>query len=220
MIDCAQVTVSDPQKRAISVDVARLSVSARTRQRLNQFFKTKAFSKTELAKACGKEPSWVSAFLHPSSDRSSNPTIHLDDLDNVASYFRISIGELLGAAKPGELSGDEQRVVYAFRALPPTVQDHFLGLIELASLAPRQMAQQRLHTESKRDIRTEPQPFALRGGSHGRPVSPDPAVALRETQAFLTDVAHQLGDAAAGTIPDRQISSARPDETQTGRLAD
>lgn len=201
--------------------MARLSVSARTRQRLNQFFKTKAFSKTELAKACGKEPSWVSAFLHPSSDRSSNPTIHLDDLDNVASYFRISIGELLGAAKQGELSGDEQRMVYAFRALPPTVQDHFLGLIELASLAPRQLAQQRLHTESKRDIRTEPQPIALRGGSHhGRPVSSDPAVALRETQDFLTDIALQLGHAAAGTIPDRQISSARPDETQTGRLAD
>jgi hypothetical protein len=181
---------------------------------------SKAFSKTGLCNYCDKKPSWISAFLHPKPERSINPTIHLDDLDNIAAYFRISIGELLGAEKPGELSGDEQRLLHAFKALSAAHQNHFLAVLELASLAPRQIAQRALLTTPRRDIRTPSQPYASLGGSHGRPVSPDPAIALKETQAFLNDIIIDLSGAAAGQIPDRQIPGARPDQPQAGHVAE
>jgi hypothetical protein len=63
--------------------------------------------------------------------------IKLDHLDELAGYFRLSIGELLGVSKPGELSGDEQRVVHAFRVLPPNLQDDILGILEGLSIGAR-----------------------------------------------------------------------------------
>ena len=111
-------------------------MTQRTRQKLFDLFRNPAVSKSGLASYCRKPPSWLSGFLHPGK-RSARPSFHLDDLDDIAGYFRISIGELLGAAKPGELTGDEQRMVHAFRVLPHAMQDHFLAILEAASIGAR-----------------------------------------------------------------------------------
>lgn len=63
--------------------------------------------------------------------------IKLDHLDELASFFRLSIGELLGAAKPGELSGDEQRLVHAFRVLPEALKLHVLAVLDQLSVSVR-----------------------------------------------------------------------------------
>jgi len=73
----------------------------------------------------------LSYFLNNQSGRRG---VHLDDLDDITDYFGITIGELFDTPIR-ELSGDEQRLVYAFRALPPVTQAHFLGVIEPASVA-------------------------------------------------------------------------------------
>ena len=62
----------------------------------------------------------------------SNP-ITLDDLDDIADYFNISIAELF-EVKSKDLAGTEQRLVLGFRALPKPTQEHFLAILEAASI--------------------------------------------------------------------------------------
>jgi hypothetical protein len=59
--------------------------------------------------------------------------VNLDDLDDITDYFGVTIGELFDVPVRG-LSADEQRLVLAFRALPPATQDHVLGVVEPLSV--------------------------------------------------------------------------------------
>lgn len=181
--------------------VPRLTVTQRTRHQLNRLLKMPGYSKTDLANHCGKPGSWLSAFLHPDPKRSANPSFHLDELDDIAEYFRISLGELLGAPKAGDLTGDEARLLLAFRAVPPAVQDHFLALIETASIAPR--AQKGLPSRRKADVNS-----VLAAGDHARslPDAHDELARLRAAiQRALVDLGTAaLGTAAASTGHDRQ----------------
>jgi len=105
------------------------SASERLRVKLRGLLRERGTA-AHLARYAGKPPSLISMFL-----TGARPTaIHLDDLDDLSAYFRLSIGELLGAAKPGELSGDEQRLVHAFRVLPTAARDHFLAVLEQMSV--------------------------------------------------------------------------------------
>jgi transcriptional regulator with XRE-family HTH domain len=115
----------------VRMDVPPRTVNMRLRQRLHELLRQKHFSKSGLAAYCDQPPSWVSGILHQGRG------VRLDDLDGIAAYFRLSIGELLGVSKPGELSGDEQRVVHAFRVLPPNLQDDILGILEGLSIGAR-----------------------------------------------------------------------------------
>lgn len=102
-------------------------------------FRRPEFSKKGLADYCGQEQPWLSNFLHPNPKRNKdlNPSFHLDELDDIAGYFHISLGELLGVPKPAELTGDESRLLLAFRALAVPMQSAVLALIEQAALASR-----------------------------------------------------------------------------------
>lgn len=110
-----------------------LSAYQRFQRTLHALFrKPSPFSKGGLARYCGKQsPSWVSNLLNP---RSKDPQLTLDDLTNIAGYFRISVDELLGVPKRSELTGDEARVLFGFRALPDVTRTHFLAIVEAASL--------------------------------------------------------------------------------------
>lgn len=206
--------------RVINMHVPRLTVSQRTRHTLNRLLKTPGYSKTALAAYCQKPASWLSAFLHPNPNRSGNPSFHLDELDDVASYFRISLGELLGAPQAGDLTGDESRLLLAFRELPPADQDRFLGLVEKVSLIPRSALQRSLPSRRKVGITGEPtQAEPTTGVEHGPPV-PDAAVELARVHAAIhqalvilgTAVADpafiELGTAAAGAPDDRSHAAA------------
>jgi len=59
--------------------------------------------------------------------------VNLDDLDDITDYFGVTIGELFDVPARG-LSADEQRLVLAFRALPPATQEHVLGVVEPLSV--------------------------------------------------------------------------------------
>lgn len=107
------------------------TVNDRLRQRLHDLLRTKTFSKSGLADYCKKPASWVSGFLHQGRG------IRLDDLDEIAAYFQLSIGELLGVSKPGELNGDEQRAVHALRTLSPALRAHVLAVMEGLSVSVR-----------------------------------------------------------------------------------
>ena len=148
--------------------------------------------KAALASYCGKESaSWVSNLL---AKRSTDPRINLDDLWNIAGFFRVSVNELLGAPRTNELSGDEHRLFAAFRVLPSTYQDHFLALMESAALGVqirKQNVQPRLGTtvESGHDV-----------------APPGSAEAdLHALRSYLTRIVVDLGAASAGEIPDSAV---------------
>lgn len=82
-------------------------------------------------------PQDLSYFLNPTSNK-GRKGIQLDDLDDLAAATGLSIGELLSVTKKEELSAEEQRTVLAFRVLPPTLQEHFLAVIEQMSVGVRQ----------------------------------------------------------------------------------
>lgn len=109
----------------------RVTPYGRFRQKLAELLRTRG-SKHALAHYCDRSDSWVSNLLVP---RSEEPRPSIDDLDNIARFFDISLGELLGAAKFGELSGREQRMIHALRNLPEPLQLHAVALVEAASLA-------------------------------------------------------------------------------------
>jgi hypothetical protein len=93
----------------------------------------------------------ISYFLNRTTGRRG---ITFDDLDDLSGFFRLSIGELLGDRKPSELSGDEQRLLQAFRVLVPSMQEHVVMLVEHLSLAPRVDRQRlTLHPSEGADIK-------------------------------------------------------------------
>ncbi len=107
-----------------------LTIEARFLAKLRELLRPRGAA-TRLADAIGRSTSWISMI--------TTETRHADvnDMDAIARYFRLSLAEMTGVARPGELSGDEQRMVYAFRALPAQVKEHFLALITAASVTAR-----------------------------------------------------------------------------------
>jgi transcriptional regulator with XRE-family HTH domain len=67
-------------------------------------------------------------------NRRRGKPLGLDALDDLAAYFNVSVGELVDEAYEPELSGQEQRLLRAWRAMPPALQHHFLALVEPAAL--------------------------------------------------------------------------------------
>lgn len=185
-----------------------VTVSQRVRRKLFDLFREPQFSKTKLADYCKKDLPWLSNFLHPNAKRTLRPSFHLDELDDIAGYFRISLGELLGAPKPGELSGDEARLLLAFRVVAPAMQDHVLRILEHLSLAPRILHTRPLHLPEELG-----QNAGTEASSHGRPLSSPDAETLINKAMVL------LGQAAALTRPDRPLPSTRPAESETGKMA-
>ena len=114
------------------------TVSQRLRAKLKRLLRERGYgSASELARYSHSKggarisPQEVTYFLQETPGRIG---IKLDDLGDLAGFLRVSIGELLGDTRLGDLTGDEQRVIYAFRVLPPATQEHFLALIEAAAL--------------------------------------------------------------------------------------
>jgi hypothetical protein len=62
----------------------------------------------------------------------------IDDLDDIAAFFNLTVGELLGDTRLGDLSAEEQRLVNAFRELPSKQQTNVVDLIEFMGLAARE----------------------------------------------------------------------------------
>lgn len=89
-------------------------------------------SKHALARYCRRSDSWVSNLLEP---RSEEPRPSIDDLENIARFLNLSIGELLGTPRFGELPSNEQRLILAFRNLTEPLQGHVVGLVEGVSVA-------------------------------------------------------------------------------------
>jgi len=116
------------------------TVSQRLAARLQQWFRAARHgSQARLVAFSKSRPGGTSISAQNLSyflnGRRSNP-ITLDDLDDLAAFFGVSIGELLDD-RSSDLSGDEQRLVWLFRALPPATQRHLLGLLAPAALSPQ-----------------------------------------------------------------------------------
>ena len=127
-------------------------------------------------------PGNLSYFIHKTR---KNP-LSLSDLDDIAAYFRVSIGELFDSPRPAELNGDEQRLVYAFRALPRPTQEHFMALIEASSVA-FSASDKRLLDRLHKGKPLEHNPVSLKDVSHGGavPHSADDLAALRQRASSL-----------------------------------
>jgi hypothetical protein len=76
-------------------------------------------------------PQEISYFLNRTPGRKG---LTLDDLDDVAAFFGLSIGQLFGVDADA-LSPDETRIVTAFRACAPATREHVVGLLEMLSTA-------------------------------------------------------------------------------------
>jgi transcriptional regulator with XRE-family HTH domain len=63
----------------------------------------------------------------------------INDLEDIALYFNLTVGELFAVNKKTELTGPEQRLLLAYNAAPPEAQAAALTLLELTDrgAAPR-----------------------------------------------------------------------------------
>lgn len=107
-----------------------LTIEARFLAKLRELLRPRGTA-SRLARAIGCSPSWVSMVIEEQRHADVN------DMEKVARFFRLSLAEMTGVARPGELNSDEQQMVYAYRALAPQVQEHFLALITAASVTAR-----------------------------------------------------------------------------------
>jgi transcriptional regulator with XRE-family HTH domain len=176
---------------------------------LREAKQTRRDPKKALATYCRKESaSWVSNLL---SKRSANPRIDLEDLWNIAGFFRVTVGELLGAPRAGQMDADEHRLLAAFRVLPDAHQDHFLALLESAALGV-QIRSQTVQPRPARHATAEPAKIRATHApvaSQSHPLSTGAERELIVLRAYLTRLAVDLGTAAAGGIHDDRVVSAR-----------
>jgi hypothetical protein len=182
----------------IREDVPALTAFQRFQRKLIALVRDEGHGvKAKLAGACGKEsPSWVSNLLKP-EHRSKTPMVSLDDIDCIAAYFGISVGQLLGTAKPGDLTGDESRLVQAFQVLPPATQEHFLAVIEAAALG--------AHL-----ARTRPSATSTAQRRHAQPPPPSAATRAPATRALVTEFIDNLISLVSPTEPRGQAPAPDP----------
>lgn len=154
----------------------------------------------------------LSYFLHPESAKGRRG-LALDDLDDLAAYLRISVAELLGDTTLRELSGDEQRVVLAFRVLPAAVQEHFMAVIEQAALGARFASTRR--AQSSRVAAPSRGRHVDSAVSSSLPAS-DAATELASLRQWLLRVSSDLAAIATGAAPDEPLSGAGAHESNSG----
>lgn len=209
----------------------RWSVSTRLRAKLDELLKKDGYgAATALAKFSKDRPggsniqaSEISSFLDPIKYPDRKRPINLDDLDDIAAYFRINVGELFNL-KNKELSGDEERMIWAFRALPDVTQEHFLALLEAASVS-----RQFVTFRKRKDLQfpaesgnTTPLPGGIDAesvASFARPLSAQIAAlatALREYADKLLSLEHAAREHSSSTRTEdhRPTDDGRPDETE------
>lgn len=146
-------------------------------------------SKGKLARYCEKESaSWVSNLLVP---RSKAPQLTIDDLWNMARFFGVSVGQLFGVPKPDELTGAEQQLLVAFRAVSPALQVHLLRVVEGLTIS--------VHLQDRYDsVRS------LAGSGHASGAALSPSIVADNLEAVID----QLTAIAAHTR--RQTPTSRP----------
>ena len=135
MLDPPQVSFTTGERTAIMRavrDAVTVSAYQRFQRKLTRLLEARRridkSPKGSLAAYCGKShQSWVSNLLE---QRAVHPRLELEDLENIADFFGVTISELLRPANPKELSAREQRIVLAFQSLPEPLQDHVLAVVE------------------------------------------------------------------------------------------
>lgn len=200
MLDSLRVSFTSREEGS-TVTLVPTTATERFQRKLEQLLKErKRFDpkpKGSLADYCQRgASSWVSNMLHPI--RATQP--NLQDLENIADFFRISVNELLRPANPKDLSADEQRVVLAFRALPEPTRDHFLALVEAASVG--SLSDKRGQMRKAGKLLTPRLGDPSSAGAALRPVD-DPSAALQAIQGYLRALTLELGAIAAGVVPHR-----------------
>lgn len=200
----------------------RFSVYDRLRFRLQRWLKQEGHgAQAALVRFSQKRPGGsrispqqLSNFLQQAEGRAY--PIQINHLDDIAAFFNKSLGELFDE-HPTELSGAEHRILWAFRALPVEVQEHFLSLVEAASMMPR-IAPGSSVTKTLRQERTLPDnpPSSsvevISGGSasYGFLLSES----LRQ---YLTALSVELQTlSATGEVPHRSLASAGDHQAHTG----
>jgi transcriptional regulator with XRE-family HTH domain len=197
-IDSSGVSFTSREETSTVVGVRRLSATQRFQRNLRWLLeeRKKAGDKSAygtLADVCEKPQSWVSNMLH--EGRATQPD--LEDLENIADFFRVSVNELLRPANPKDLTGDEQRVLLAFRSVPEVVQTHFLALLEAASVSTNLLAGKRLRQLKNR--RTTAGVYPSTDGSGQLPESASQLTALRAYLGKLSLDFAQLATADLAT---------------------
>lgn len=200
MIEPLEVIFTRCEERSILSGV-RPTATERFQRKLRALLQArKAFDpkpKGSLADYCRRDAqSWVSNMLH--EVRATQP--NLEDMENIADFFRVSINELLRPADPKDLSADEQRLVLAFRALPEPTRDHFLAILEAASVNAR-LSDKHGQPRAARSL-TKRLGDTASGGPALRPVD-DPGTTLRALQVYLRSLTFELGAVVAGVVPHR-----------------
>lgn len=97
------------------------------RRRLERWRVSHGMTQAKLAEAIGKNQAWMSRYL------SREFAADLDTLEKAAGVFGHSVAALLDAAT----APDEQKIIDAYRALPPESRDLVLPLLGAMSQKPR-----------------------------------------------------------------------------------
>lgn len=214
--------------RILPAGVPPLSVSERLRARLKRALprghQKQLADWSQRPGGRGLTAQEISFFIHPETKSALNRRpIQLDHLDDIASFLRISVGELLGDTKAAELSGDEQRMIYAFRVLPNVTREHFLAVLEQMALAPRVGKLTAAARHAPSGILSVIHSTSSGDAEDADRVPPSNTEVLTAILELRTVVASALAAAALGSTGEasgRQVSGAVPAKAKNRGVAD
>lgn len=187
--------------------MSRLTVSARLRQNLARLLEKRGTA-TRLSEYSGISKQYLTYFMHDAPNRTP---IELDDLDEIANFFRVDIGSLLGCTRESELNSDEQRLLYAFRVLARHQQDALLTVIDQMQASSSTIPLRGRHPIT--DNATPPNLLKVPHVQRHRAVSSsgdaaDRTPSLAEIRAALSAITHELSDIASALPDDAEDRSA------------
>lgn len=140
--------------------------------------------------------------------------IGFDDLDDIAAYFRVSVGELF-ELKAKDLSGPEQRLIWGFRGLPEVTREHFLALIDAASVSATVSAKNRLRPSRSHHITTAAYPSVDVTAIDSSLPAPESADLQERWLTLSADVAAFLAGANLDRLAPNP-DAGKPDRGKTG----
>lgn len=208
MTDTSEVTFTNGEKPAILATV--ITPYERFRRSLIALLNARKAhqrdAKGALARYCQHTSGWLSNLIR-ADHRSENPRLDVDDLTNIAAFFRVSVDELLTGVSAKDLHHDERRLIVAFRALPQSVRDYVLGVTESASLGAhlaKRLEPRATSAQFGKEVILQPteKPPRLAAGSSPEVVDdhrvPHAAEELQQLRTRLNGIVDELSDLALG----------------------
>lgn len=190
------------------VDLYRVSVlraNLLLKQNIDGLLHDRGYTRKDLAQWCHRTEGWISKIF-----RKGEREIPLKYLDRIADFFGLQAWQLF---QPGITQASERRKRLDRRHRAERRVANRMEMLNLQES--RQMSEKRTHANITLGV--DSASSAIHG--EGAASIPSAGEQLANIQAKLNDITIELAALAAGDVPERSASSARPKTSRRHALA-